>query len=157
MIELPTPESLAALVSGVTQVMLGMSFRLAPAEAGGEVPWQGGAAWRVAVLPIPGKRPLTVAVASDQHGAALLGSAMFSCPPNAVDGTMADDSLSELSNIIAGQVKSVLAPDQALGLPRILSPREGFDQQKMTGWRNATLKNNDKQVRVWIAIAEGVL
>jgi hypothetical protein len=155
--ELPTPESLATLVSNVTQVMLGMSFRLAPAEAGGGLPWQSGAPWRVAVLPIAGKRPLTVAVASDTHGAALLGSAMFRCPPASVDGSMADDSLSELSNIVAGQVKSVLAPDQLLGLPRVLSPKEGFDQQKMTGWRNATLKNNDKQVRVWIAIAEGVL
>ncbi len=154
--DLPTPESLATLVSNITQAMLGMSFRLAPAEAGG-LPWQRDTQWRVAVLPIAGRRPLTVAVASDSHGAALLGSAMFSCPAGAVDRSMADDSLRELTNIVAGQVKSVLAPDQALGLPRVLSTREGFDQQKMTGWRNATLKNNDKQVRVWIAIAEGVL
>jgi hypothetical protein len=142
--DLPTPESLATLVSNITQVMLGMSFRLAPADAAG-LPWQSDTQWRVAVLPIAGRRPLTVAVASDTHGAALLGSAMFSCPAGAVDRSMADDSLRELTNIVAGQVKSVL------------STREGFDQQKMTGWRNATLKNNDKQVRVWIAIAEGVL
>ncbi len=153
--ELPTPATLAALVSRVTETMFGMQFQITPAETRG-LPWNSTEPWRIALLPINGTQPLTVAIASNHGGAAALGSAMFSCTPAEVDPSMADDSLSELANIVAGQVKSALEIDQALGLPRVMEAPKEVDEH-LNRWRNATLKNHDKQVKVWVAIAETIL
>jgi hypothetical protein len=76
--------------------------------------------WRTAVLPIPGERPLTVGLSSDQHGCSRLSAAMFGCPVEEVDQHMMNDALCELVNMTAGLVKSVMSLNQALGLPKII-------------------------------------
>jgi hypothetical protein len=119
MTPLPSPQTMANLVSGVTQTMLGFKFR--PDEAAGP----GGLAWRTAVLPIAGERPLTIGLSSDESGCSQLSAAMFACPTADVDQTMMNDSLCELVNMTAGLLKSVLSLDQALGLPKIMMGRHG--------------------------------
>ncbi len=116
MIALPAPERLATLVSSVTQTMLGISFRPDAATRAGP-PLD----WRTAVLPIPGARPITVGLSSDPSGCAALSAALFSVAAEEVDDTMIRDSLCELLNMTAGLLKSMLALDQALGLPRMLA------------------------------------
>jgi len=118
---------MAALVSGVTETMLGLSFVPDANSTPGEA-----LVWRTAVLPIPGSQPLTVGLSSDQRGCAQLSAAMFGCENQAVDQSMMDDSLRELVNMTAGLLKSTMALDQALGLPTIvegkkLPPHPGGD------------------------------
>jgi hypothetical protein len=110
--------------------------------------------WRMAILPIPGPRPVSVAVASELAGALLLASVMFGTPAGSVEREVADDSLKELANIVAGQIKSLLAPDQLLGLPRVASA-DAIGQQ-ITNWRAAKLKKNGRDVPIWIGVAEGI-
>jgi len=112
---LPTSEKLAALVSGVTQTMCGLTFepdQHADSDA---------LRWLTAVLPIPGERPLTVGISSDQESLSHLSAAMFSLPREEVDVSMMNDSLCEIVNITAGLLKSMMSLDQSLGLPRILA------------------------------------
>ena len=100
-------------MSRVTKTMLGKSFR--PIEPATPV-----VRWRTVVLAIPGKRPLTVALASDRRGCAALASAMLGMDEDSLDVDMIDDFMRELLNMTAGQIKTELALDQALGLPRVL-------------------------------------
>jgi chemotaxis phosphatase CheX-like protein len=112
---LPPPEKMAELVSGVTQTMLGFTFE--PDGAG----TQDTLSWRTAVLPIPGAVPMTVGLSSDEEGCSKLAGAMFGLAKAEVDLSMMHDSLCELVNMTAGLLKSAMSLNQALGLPRILS------------------------------------
>ncbi len=116
---LPPPEKMAAVVSGVTQTMLGLTFH---ADPGGK-PWSE-LVWRAAVLPIPGARPLTVGLSSDEPGCTALSAAMFQVPHRDVSDDMLSDSLCELVNMTAGLLKTQLKLEQALGLPRVVPAGE---------------------------------
>lgn len=96
--------------------MLGIAFRPADPDVPARHP-----KWRTALLPIPGARPVTIGLSSDQASCQALCAKMFSCGADSVDDEMVDDSLRELTNMTAGLVKTALALDQALGLPKIVS------------------------------------
>jgi len=117
---LPDPETLAVLVTNVTNTMCGISFE---ADRDYRAP-TAEAYWRLATLAIPGARSLVVTLCSSQAGCQALGSALFSCPPETLDQSMLDDSLCELLNMAAGQIKGALGLDQALGLPKIAQEPE---------------------------------
>jgi len=112
---LPPPQTMATVVSGVTEAMLGLTFK---AEDQGQ-PWME-LVWRAAVLPIPGARPLTVGLSSDEPGCTALSAKMFQIPPGELSDDMLSDALCELVNMTAGLLKSNLKLEQALGLPRIV-------------------------------------
>jgi hypothetical protein len=112
--EILPSERLAASVSRVTRTMLGMTFRPHAAQASRPTPW------RTVVLPIPGARPISVALSSDRDGCAALAGAMLGLAAHDIGAEMIEDFLRELLNMTAGQIKNELAPDQALGLPRVL-------------------------------------
>jgi len=152
---LPTPETLATLVTNVTQTMFGLSFSL---EAGRGCAWDEPRCptWQAAVLPIPGKRPLTVAIAADGTACRTLAAAMFSCEPGGVDASMVHDSLAEIVNIVAGQVKSALGLDQALGLPKVVDQGHGL-WALPDRWRSATLSRGATRTVVWVAVTEQIL
>jgi len=116
---LPPPDQLASVVSGVTQTMLGLTFH--PDARG--TPWRD-LVWRAAVLPIPGARPLTVGLSTDEPGCKALSAAMFQMPAEEVSDEMLSDSLCELVNMTAGLLKSQLRLEQALGLPRVVPAGE---------------------------------
>ena len=119
MIEIPTPQKMASLVSNVTETMLGISFEpVVPSQPSHHL------TWRTVMLPIPGKFPITVGLSSDEPGCIRLGSAMFQVPAGEVDSTMMNDSLLELVNMTAGLVKSTLALDQSLGLPKVMAQND---------------------------------
>lgn len=117
MTPLPPPAQMAAVVSGVTQTMLGLTF--VPDTRG--TPWRE-LVWRAAVLPIPGAKPIMVGLSSDQTGCTHLGAKMFSVAEAEVSDDMLSDALCELVNMTAGLLKSHLKLDQALGLPKIVPP-----------------------------------
>jgi CheY-specific phosphatase CheX len=131
MTELPDAELLAALVSNVTETMCGISF-----SPEGTPLDEGAHAWRVASLPISGDRPLRVVLSSDQKSCEGLGSALLHYPAAELDPEMIDDSLCELLNMAAGQIKRALSIDQALGLPKIVPGAAGqalFQAAKRAG------------------------
>ncbi len=142
---LPPPETMAALVSGVTQTMLGLTFvpdgRTAP---------PGHLVWRTAVLPIAGERPLTIGLSSDEAGCSQLSAAMFACPRDEVDQHMMNDSLCELVNMTAGLVKSAMSLDQALGLPKIVSASEAPPPPPPAGPQAIVLKADALGLVLWI-------
>jgi hypothetical protein len=113
---LPPPEQLAKLVSKVTNTMLGIAFVPDPAHE-----LRPALVWRTALLPIPGVRPITVGLSSDEQGCLALSGAMFGVKAEEVDSRMIDEALCELLNMTAGLVKGALSLDQSLGLPHIVS------------------------------------
>ncbi|MFT3837015.1 MAG: chemotaxis protein CheX [Myxococcaceae bacterium] len=144
---LPQPPQLAQMVSNVTETMLGIRFQADRPSHVGELQ-----AWRTAVLPIPGRRPLTVGLASDEQGCKQLSAAMFSVPPDQVDASMINDAMRELVNMTAGLVKSRLASDQALGLPKVVdgAARASAPSEE----RSVCLKADGLGLLLWVA--EGI-
>jgi len=151
MTALPTPAKLAELVSTVTTTMLGLTFH--PDAEAGRLPRL---SWRTAVLPIPGRSPITVGLSSDESGCAALGSAMFACAAGEVDTAMIDDSLCELVNMTAGLVKATMSLDQALGLPRVIATSHGEMPGPKGGVGQSVVLKAD-QVGLILWICEGVL
>lgn len=142
MTPLPTPEALAKMVTSVTSTMLGISFQ--PVSPGG-APAQ---AWKTAVLPIPGARPLTVGLSCDASSCAALSAAMFSCEPNSVAPDMEDDSLRELANMTAGLLKKSIAPEQLLGLAQVR--RGGAPAVAPPSGQSVMLKASQLGLFLWV-------
>jgi len=138
MTELPPPDKLARAVSQVTSTMLGFTVAATNRPDGHLL-------WRTAVLSIAGKKPWSVALSSNQRGCEALGAAMFACTPETVEPSMIDDSLCELVNMTAGQMRSLLLLDQALGLPRVGAGAgpEPVDQQ---GWKRLVLASGTIEI-----------
>ena len=118
---MPKAVRLAALVSNVTETMLGISF--APAEAVSAHPSLN---WRTAIMLVAGPRPVSVGLSSDEPGCAKLAAAMFGCKPDGVDVGMINDSLRELVNMTAGLLKREMALDQALSVPVIVDDTDSL-------------------------------
>lgn len=101
------------MVNSITTTMMNVRFALV-AHPGTTVPFLR------ALLPIPGLMPVDVMVAGDESSCVALGARMFSVSAGDVDLSMMEDTLRELANITAGQVKRAMALDSALGLPTII-------------------------------------
>jgi len=126
-------DRLARSVSRVTATMLGLTFRAVVPATKVEL-------WRTAVLPIPGARPITVALSSDRRGCAALASAMLGMDEDGLGVEMIDDFMRELVNMTAGQIKIELALDQALGLPRMIDGEELLSSQQ--AWAHHVLDSD---------------
>ncbi|HUJ25443.1 MAG TPA: chemotaxis protein CheX [Myxococcales bacterium] len=144
MIELPTPERMASLVSNVTQTMLGISFDAV--EAGP----QSALHWRTALLGIAGQFPLTVGLSSDERGCRKLSAAMFSCPDANVDQGMMNDALCELVNMTAGLLKGALSLDQSLGLPKVVPDDDPRFARTQTDRQVIVLRAREVGLMLWV-------
>jgi CheY-specific phosphatase CheX len=120
---MPKAERLAALVSNVTETMLGISFL--PAEGASAHP---SLTWRTAIMLVNGARPVSVGLSSDEIGCAKLAAAMFGCKPEGVDVGMVNDALRELVNMTAGLLKREMELDQALAVPSIVDDKEALSE-----------------------------
>lgn len=114
--EMPDAALLARLVNVVTTTMFGVTFEVAGPPV---VP---GHYTRMAAITIGGAHPLRVALASDAESCAALCGRLFGCAPDQLDSWMPDDALCELVNMAAGQIKTAVAPDMQLTVPRIMTP-----------------------------------
>ena len=108
------PHELAALVSNVTRPMMGRVFE--PSQATSQL-----IPTRVAFLPLLGGAPRRVVISADDTSLIPLGAALFQIAEPDVDPSIIDDSLGELLNMTAGQIKNLLEPQLLLGLPTVLS------------------------------------
>lgn len=120
---LPKADRLAALVSNVTETMLGLSFAAATSVAA-----YPSLTWRTAIMLLDGPRPLSVGLSSDEAGCAKLAAAMFGCQPAGVDVGMINDALRELVNMTAGLLKREMGLDQALSVPSIIDDRLALEE-----------------------------
>ena len=145
MIALPPPEEMARIVSTVTHTMLGITFEAVRSSAPTVALTS-----RTVMLPIPGKRPVTIGLSSDELGSLRLGSAMFSVPMKEVDAAMADDSLLELLNMTAGLIRTVLSLDQALGLPKVVPSNDPRVVAAHAQTSLTVLRAKDVGLMLWI-------
>jgi hypothetical protein len=120
---LPKADRLAALVSNVTETMLGLSF--VPATEAAAHPRL---TWRTAIMLVDGPRPISVGLSSDESGCAKLAAAMFGCGTDSVDVGMVNDALRELVNMTAGLLKREMALDQALSVPSIIDDKQSQEE-----------------------------
>lgn len=133
------------MVNSVTTTMMNVKFALA-----GSPP--SNTAFRRAVLPIPGRVPVSVVVACDQTSCRQLGARLFSVKLDEVDVSMIEDTLRELANITAGQVKRAMSLDQALGLPRIMDGAEAWSSA-IEGKQLVHLKAEIGEISIEVLVA----
>jgi hypothetical protein len=137
-------DRVARSVSRVTTTMLGLTFRVI-------TPDTPVARWRTVALPIPGIRPVTVALSSDRRGCAALASAMLGLDEDGLDVAMIDDFMRELLNMTAGQIKLELRLDQALGLPRVLDGDQLFASNQ---WAHHVLDSDS--INLVVSLRSGI-
>ena len=116
----PDDAAMVGIVNNITATMLNLEARLLKAgtvDASSLLHCS-------AVLPMPGPAPITVGVSSDLAGCQRLGAALFAVDLVDVDNEMVDDTLKELANMVAGQIKGLLDLAQNLGLPRVFNSGE---------------------------------
>jgi hypothetical protein len=147
---LVSPERLVAAVNDVATTMLGLSFVREPSN---DV--AAGLDHRVAVLPIPGPRPVTLALATDAAGCGSIGARLFGCDARDLDDGMIDDALREIANMAAGRLRSMLSLDQALGLPSIVRLADVERAGNSAPWTAIVLRAGD--VRLLVAVTPQIL
>jgi hypothetical protein len=148
MSNLPDPATLAKLVSNVTKTMCGFSFGVADPGLRAEV-----ACFRMAVLEVTGGRPWRVALFSDHGGCTALGAALCQVEPDMLEDGMIEDSLCELLNMAAGQIKGLLSADETLGLPKITTP-EDLSPQSQKAYREGILLRSQDSVNLMMWISQ---
>lgn len=150
MSELPTPETVASLVSEASENMWGVPFTLVEGAAGNGATTHAGTHSRRVLLEMTGANALSVVVSSDEAGGTTLGGIMFACDEKEVNTGMIDDSLCELANILAGQLKTLMAPSHKLGLPTVLGSKVAFQQSESS---QARLRIGEHAATVWVTVA----
>jgi CheY-specific phosphatase CheX len=136
---------MARVVSGVTETMLGLTFK---ADKAGQ-PWEE-LVWRAAVLTIDGAWPLTVGLSSDRAGCLQLASKMFETPPGEIADEMMSDALCELVNVTAGLLKTTLKLDQTLGLPRVVPTGQPPVPAVPSDVNNLVLRADQTGLVLWV-------
>jgi hypothetical protein len=140
----PSSDVLRSLMTRVVETSCGLRFLPGGDEIAADL-----VPWRTAVLPILGGRAITVAISSDEKGCVTLASGLLQMTPAELDTGMVEDSLRELANMIAGQVKCAMDLDQALGLPKILSSDE-LENHRREGFHRVTVASENTRLVLWI-------
>ena len=76
-------------------------------------------------------------------------------PPAELDAEMIDDSLRELLNMAAGQIKGALAIDQALGLPKVVTEPD-LAKRAADAMKQGVLLRSEDDLGLLIWISEDV-
>jgi CheY-specific phosphatase CheX len=109
-----------------------------------------------AVLPIPGENGFTLAVTSDMQGCTALASAMFAVEPVEVDSEMINDTLAELANMAAGQLKGIMHLSNSLGLPVVILAKEFAATPTIGEWVHFPLRAGKATVLLSITTQSSV-
>jgi hypothetical protein len=145
---LPEPGVLARMISNVTSSMCATYFVPGDPLARGE-----SLCGQMAMIPLIGKRSFAVVVSSDMRGGRALGGAFFGCDEKDLTQAMVDDSISELLNMVAGQISAALQMDLQLGLPRRTTLAE-IIAASGSGVDNAVLFRSEGKVDLWLWVFE---
>ena len=154
-IQLPDNATMANIFNNITATMLEMECRLAPeivtAAQFKEI------LYCTAVLPMPGPSPITVAVSSDLAGCKSLAAALFAVETTEVDSSMIMDTVAELANMLAGQLKGTLDLAQNLGLPKVINQNEFDSAVDNEAWNHFAIKAGDTQLLISASIDPAVV
>jgi hypothetical protein len=151
MSDLPTPETLANVVDETSQAMFGVPVMYA-GDCDNGLPTSTSPTEPTVIVPLIGNPLYIITAHADQHGGPSLASAMFSCELNDTSPEMVEDSLRELCNIVAGQVKSLMAPDHEIGLPSRLT--DSTTLKDVQQWSGAKIRVGSGASSVDIGVAE---
>jgi hypothetical protein len=149
LVDLPNAQAIARLANTATQMLYGV-----PIEFGGtcQADFPDAAGGHAAVVPLIGAPTYVIWAKAIADGGYALASVMFDCKPEAVDEGMVDDSLRELVNILAGQLKGLIAPWHQLGLPSRLTDDLSFvDSDQFTGAR-IYIRNARAEIDLGVAV-----
>lgn len=138
MVAIPDDDTLIGVFHNITSTMLGLD-----AQSSDALPTAAdkkSVLYCTGVLPMPGPTPITVAVSSDLQGCTQLAAALFAVDPTDVEIDMIGDTIAELSNMFAGQLKGFLNLSQNLGLPRVFTKGEFAESVDDDRWRHMTVK-----------------
>jgi len=113
MSKLPDAETLAKLVSNVTQTMCATSFVPGDPLARGESLYL-----QMAMIQLTGDPDVTIVLSSDALGSRALGSAFYGMANVKLTQQMIDDAITELLNMVAGQICTAMGSTHTLGLPK---------------------------------------
>jgi hypothetical protein len=113
MSKLPDAETLAKLVTNVTQTMCATSFVPGDPLARGESLYL-----QMAMIQLTGDPDITIVLSSDVRGSRALGAAFYGINDGTLSQQMIDDAITELLNMVAGQICTALQSDHAMGLPK---------------------------------------
>jgi hypothetical protein len=102
------------------------------------------------MLRLHGAPAIFVGLACDDVAGIAIASTIFEVDPQQVNEAMIDDALRELANIFAGQVKSMLAPEHQIGLPRIQSDPKTFADRE---WHGVSLRIGESDQVLDLAVA----
>jgi len=113
MSKLPDPETLAALVTNVTQTMCGTSFVPGDPLARGESLYL-----QMVMIQLTGDPDITIVLSYDVQGSRALGAAFYGLGDAKLTQQMIDDAIAELLNMVAGQICTALQSNHVMGLPK---------------------------------------
>ncbi|MCA9197462.1 MAG: chemotaxis protein CheX [Planctomycetales bacterium] len=107
-------EQLAELTRNVCQAMLGLDITPSPSPASSETQL-------TSKVCISGQWNRTIEVVASPEAARCLAATMFCMDPSEVAASEIEDAVSEVANMIGGNVKGILGGDCELSLPSIES------------------------------------
>ena len=143
MVDLPDDDGLVGVFNNITSTMLMMDSDV---ELSVSSEAMGSRLYCTAVLGMPGPSPITVAVSSDEEGASSLACALFALEHHELEESMLSDTMAELSNMFAGQLKGSLNLQQSLGLPKVLQLQQFLPALSEDTWHHIAVKTGDAQV-----------
>ena len=134
MLALPDDQTFVEIFNNITATMLGMEVRKSPVV---HLPEQRkDVLYCTGVLAMPGPQPITVAISSDLAGSSALAAALFATELTDVEIDMIQDTIAELANMFAGQLKGLLNLSQNLGLPRVFTQVEFVTSLTDNRWQH---------------------
>ena len=154
MVDLPDDNGLVGIFNNITSTMLMMD-----SDVDLSVTAEGMAnrLYCTAVLGMPGPSPITVAVSSDEEGASSLTCALFALEHHELEESMLSDTMAELSNMFAGQLKGSLNLNQSLGLPKVLQLQQFLPALSEDTWRHIAVQTGEASVLLSISTSAEVV
>lgn len=154
MVDLPDDDGLVGIFNNITSTMLMMDSDV---EFGATMESMGARLYCTAVLGMPGPSPITVAVSSDEEGASSLACALFALEHHELEESMLSDTMAELSNMFAGQLKGSLNLNQSLGLPKVLQLQQFMPALNEDTWHHIAVQCGDAAVLLSISTSPEVV
>ena len=148
MVDLPDDDGLVGIFNNITSTMLMMDSDV---DYGATMESMGTRLYCTAVLGMPGPSPITVAVSSDEEGASSLACALFALEHHELEESMLSDTMAELSNMFAGQLKGSLNLNQSLGLPKVLQLQQFMPALNENTWHHIAVQTGDAAVLLSIS------
>ena len=154
MVDLPDDDGLVGIFNNITITMLMMDSDV---DYGATMEAKGTRLYCTAVLGMPGPSPITVAVSSDEEGASSLACALFALEHHELEESMLSDTMAELSNMFAGQLKGSLNLNQSLGLPKVLQLQQFLPALNESTCHHIAVQTGDAAVLLSISTSADVV